>query len=113
MEKRAQISGCGEEEDRLAAFETKYRTLIDQHISPELATLAASNELSGTLSFGPRFTFTPHAHNNPQLTHQGPLCTTITQGKCRQCSKQNSMAFQIESKSNGKTARKISDIEKH
>ena len=97
MENRAQASGRGEQENRLAAFETIYRTLIDQHISPELATLAASKVLNGTQPSGPRYTSTPHSYPNQQLAQQAPSCTTITQN-APLGSQQNSIPFHTETK---------------
>ena len=67
MEGRGQSSGCDEQPDRLAEFETIYRALIDQHIFPELAKLAASKVLSGTQPSRPRYTSTPHSYPNQQL----------------------------------------------
>jgi hypothetical protein len=115
MENRAQSSGCGEQDDRLVAFDTIYRAaLIDQRIFPELATLAASKVLSGTQRSGPRYTSTLHSYPNQQLAQQVPSCTTITQN-APLGSQQNSTAVQTKTNMteySGTTARKISDIDK-
>jgi hypothetical protein len=76
MEGRGQSSGCDEQQDRLAEFETIYRTLIEQNISSEIATLAASKVLSGTRSSGPWYTSTPHYHPS-QPRNSKFLATTV------------------------------------
>jgi hypothetical protein len=113
MEGRGQSSGCDEQQDRLAKFETIYRTLIEKHISPELATLAASKALSGTQPSGPRYTSTPHSCPSQQITQHVP-CNTSSQNAPLD-SQLNSTAVQTEAKItdyNGTTARKISELDK-
>ncbi len=111
MEGRGQSSGCDEQQDRLAKFETIYRTLIEQNISSEIATLAASKVLSGTWSSGPRYTSTPHYHPSQPRTQQVSCNNTAQTTPLG--NQLNSGAVQTETKEYNETiARKISDIDK-
>ena len=111
MEGEGQSSGCDEQQDRLAEFETIYRTLIEQNISSEIATLAASKVLSGTRSSGPRYTSTPHCQPSQPRTQQ-VSCNNSSQ-TTPLGNQLNSTAVQTETKEyNETTTRKISDIDK-
>ncbi len=70
MEGRGQSPGGDDQQARLVEFETIYRTLIEQNIPSEIASLAASQVLSGTRSSGPRYTSTPHCQPSQPRTQQ-------------------------------------------